>query len=233
MNASEIVKRADGPAIATDKKTHVVSWNVAALELLELAKGSLVGGTPLNTILQARNVFGNAIDFAQTPFSQMAMRGEPINGFEIAAKKTSGERVRLLISVVVVLGPKRNQYEVVYLLRPILRRRKADEVIERVLANPVNGRHALDRSDSEGSNGAPDLTRRQSEVLRLLAQGHNNEEIAGALFLSVFTVRSHIQSILEKMGVHSKVEAVSRAFRDLSRAFLWRPGSRSRWHRAH
>ena len=60
----------------------------------------------------------------------------------------------------------------------------------------------------------PDLTRRQSEVLRLLAQGHNNEEIAGTLFLSVFTVRSHIQSILEKMGVHSKVEAVSRAFRD-------------------
>lgn len=46
------------------------------------------------------------------------------------------------------------------------------------------------------------------------AQGHNNEEIAGTLFLSVFTVRSHIQSILEKMGVHSKVEAVSRAFRD-------------------
>ncbi len=99
MNASEIIKRADGPAIATDKKTHVVSWNAAASELLELAKGSLVKGKSLDTILQARDVFGNSIDFAQTPFSQMAMRGDPINGFGIAAKKTSGERVRLFVLV--------------------------------------------------------------------------------------------------------------------------------------
>ena len=146
----------------------------------------------------------------------MATRGEQIHGFEIDAKKKCGGLLRLMVSVVVVLGTKRGQYDLVYLLRPILRRRKADEVIERVLASPAHGRHILDRSngDGNGSNGVPELTRRQGEVLRLLAQGQNNEEIANALCLSVFTVRSHVQSILENLGVHSKVEAVSRAFRE-------------------
>jgi len=166
------------------------------------------------TVLDAKDVFGNRLDFAQMPYYQMATRGEPVSGFEIDARKQGGETIRLLVSVVVVLGPKKAECHLVYLLRPILRRRKADEVIERVLANPANGRHVLDRAPSENGEMVPDLTRRQTDVLKLLAQGLNNEEIAKKLFLSVYTVRSHVQSILDKLEVHSKVEAVSRAFRE-------------------
>jgi DNA-binding CsgD family transcriptional regulator len=182
--------------------------------LFEHPDSRQVLGKPLHSVMDVRDAFGNRLNFLQMPFHQMVTRGEPIQGFEIEAKKKSGEPVRLLVSVVVVLGRKKSEWEVVYLLRPIFRRRKADEVIERLLANPTNGRHALDRNGSEEEKNVPDLTRRQSDVLRLLAQGYSNEEIAKTLFLSVFTVRSHVQSILEKLGVHSKVEAVSRAFRD-------------------
>jgi len=214
MNAREIVKRADGPAIATDKKSQVLCWNASARELFEHTDAKQVIGKPLHSALDVRDAFGNRLDFSQIPLHQMVIRGEPIQGFEIEAKKKGGQPVRLLLSVVVVLGRRKTEWEVVYLLRPILRRRKADEVIERVLANPPNGRHVLDRTGSENGKNVPNLTRRQSDVLRLLAQGLSNEEIAKSLFLSVFTVRSHVQSILEKLEVHSKVEAVSRAFRD-------------------
>jgi DNA-binding CsgD family transcriptional regulator len=214
MNALQIVKRADGPAIATDKRSRILGWNASARELFEHADGKQVVGKRLHSVLDVRDASGNRIDFSQMPLHQMVTRGEPIQGFEIEAKKKTGEAVRLLVSVVVVLGPQKAKWEVVYLLRPIFRRRKADEVIERVLANPANGRHALDRSGTANEKKVPDLTRRQADVLRLLAQGLSNEEIAKTLFLSVFTVRSHVQSILEKLGVHSKVEAVSRAFRD-------------------
>ena len=214
MDALGIVKRADGPAIATDKKSRILGWNAAARELFEDADGKHVVGKPFHTALDVRDASGNRIDFSQIPLHQMVTRGEPVQGFEIAARKKTGETVRLLVSVVVVLGPRKVDWEVVYLLRPIFRRRKADEVIERFLANPANGRHVLDRNGSENGKNVPDLTRRQSDVLRLLAQGLSNEEIAKTLFLSVFTVRSHVQSLLEKLGVHSKVEAVSRAFRD-------------------
>ncbi len=216
MNALQIVKRADGPAIATDKKGRILGWNAPAKELFEYRddRARRVIGKLLHTALNVRDAFGNRLDLAHMPLHQMVTRGEPIQGFEIQAAKESGESVRLLVSVVVILGPKKSVWEVVYLLRPIFRRRKVDEVIERFLANPPDSRHALDRKGTADEKNVPDLTRRQSDVLRLLAQGYSNEEIAKRLFLSVFTVRSHVQSILEKLGVHSKVEAVSRAFRD-------------------
>jgi len=52
------------------------------------------------------------------------------------------------------------------------------------------------------------LTRREREVLVLVAQGLPNRAIAERLFLSVNTVRTHVQTILDKMGAHSKLEAV-------------------------
>jgi LuxR family transcriptional regulator, maltose regulon positive regulatory protein len=57
------------------------------------------------------------------------------------------------------------------------------------------------------------LTRREIDVVRLLARGDSNQEIAGQLFLSVRTVERHISSIYQKLGVHGKAaRAVATAF---------------------
>lgn len=53
------------------------------------------------------------------------------------------------------------------------------------------------------------LSRREREVLDKLADGSNNDEVAAALFLSRATVRTHIQNILGKLEVHSRLEAIS------------------------
>jgi DNA-binding NarL/FixJ family response regulator len=58
------------------------------------------------------------------------------------------------------------------------------------------------------------LTKRETEVLLLLAEGLGQEEIAEVLFISPKTVSTHIQRILPKLGVHSRTEAVARAYRD-------------------
>jgi DNA-binding CsgD family transcriptional regulator/tetratricopeptide (TPR) repeat protein len=55
------------------------------------------------------------------------------------------------------------------------------------------------------------LTERQVEVVQLLAQGMTNAEIAGRLVLSVRTVDSHVAAALEKLGAHTRKEAVARA----------------------
>jgi two-component system, NarL family, response regulator LiaR len=57
------------------------------------------------------------------------------------------------------------------------------------------------------------LTNREWEVVVLLADGRSNAEIAGTMFVSIATVRSHIQSILRKLGVGSRQEAVAAAER--------------------
>jgi DNA-binding NarL/FixJ family response regulator len=55
------------------------------------------------------------------------------------------------------------------------------------------------------------LTARELDVLRLVAGGLSNQAIAERLILSLHTVRTHVQSILSKLGVHSKLEAAALA----------------------
>jgi DNA-binding NarL/FixJ family response regulator len=60
---------------------------------------------------------------------------------------------------------------------------------------------------------ASPITRREQDVLRLMAQGHTNETIAETLFLSENTIRNHIASIYAKLGVHSYREAIAWAWK--------------------
>jgi DNA-binding NarL/FixJ family response regulator len=60
---------------------------------------------------------------------------------------------------------------------------------------------------AEDADGA--LTRRELSVLRLVAQGLGNKEIASELGISTHTVKYHLASLLAKLGVHSRTEAVT------------------------
>ncbi len=57
----------------------------------------------------------------------------------------------------------------------------------------------------------PELTEREREVLHLIAQGHNNTEIAGRLILSQKTVRNHVSNIFSKLQVADRAQAIVRA----------------------
>jgi DNA-binding NarL/FixJ family response regulator len=61
---------------------------------------------------------------------------------------------------------------------------------------------------------SPRLTDRELEVLKLVAQGLNNREIAKRLFISENTVKNHVRNILEKLQLHSRMEAVMYAVRE-------------------
>jgi two-component system NarL family response regulator len=58
------------------------------------------------------------------------------------------------------------------------------------------------------------LTERELEVLRLVAQGLNNKDIAKRLFISENTVKNHVRNLLEKLQLHSRMEAVLYAVRE-------------------
>ena len=60
---------------------------------------------------------------------------------------------------------------------------------------------------------APKLTDREMEVLKLVARGMNNRDIAKELFISENTVKNHVRNILEKLQIHSRMEAVMIAVR--------------------
>ena len=55
----------------------------------------------------------------------------------------------------------------------------------------------------------PSLTPREHDVLRLVSRGRTNKEMASAMFISEETVKSHMKSLFQKLGVHDRAEAVS------------------------
>ncbi len=61
---------------------------------------------------------------------------------------------------------------------------------------------------------APKLTDREMQVLKLVARGMNNRDIAKELFISDNTVKNHVRNILEKLQIHSRMEAVMVAVRE-------------------
>ncbi|NIK56366.1 helix-turn-helix transcriptional regulator [Kribbella shirazensis] len=60
--------------------------------------------------------------------------------------------------------------------------------------------------------GIPDLTSRQLQLLRLVAEGHSNTQIARRLFVAEGTVRKHLENIYQRLGVTSRTAAVATAF---------------------
>jgi two-component system NarL family response regulator len=60
----------------------------------------------------------------------------------------------------------------------------------------------------------PRLTDRELEVLRLVARGLNNKDVAKQLYISENTVKNHVRNILEKLQLHSRMEAVVYAVRE-------------------
>jgi DNA-binding NarL/FixJ family response regulator len=71
----------------------------------------------------------------------------------------------------------------------------------------------MSRSDRQ-QVPTPRLTDRELEVLKLVAHGLNNREIAKRLFISENTVKNHVRNILEKLQLHSRMEAVMYAVRE-------------------
>jgi two-component system, NarL family, nitrate/nitrite response regulator NarL len=109
----------------------------------------------------------------------------------------------------------------------VSKKRPLGELVETVLAGsrtpwpgtPSQRPQAYSRDQSGAPNRADHslaarfLTNREREVLHLLVSARSTQGIAGELGISVTTARGYVQSILAKLGVHSRVEAVAYAVR--------------------
>ena len=98
------------------------------------------------------------------------------------------------------------------LVRSIERARNGENLFSpAIVSEAMRVRSGREREAAERARRVGTLTPRERDVLRLLAEGCDSKSIAARLGLSVHTARDHVQSVLEKLEAHSRIEAVARA----------------------
>jgi DNA-binding CsgD family transcriptional regulator len=181
----------EAAVVAVDESGRVLIWNAAAERLLGPA-ASVAIGRRCHEVIAARDLFGNLICYENCPVQAMARQGERIRPFEwtaYPAAEASGRAARVSVSKVRV---HRNGYALVHVL---------------------HAKSSAHETRAMGIAGRAGLSARESQVFVAVARGLRTREIAAELGIALATARNHVQKVIEKLGVRSKLEAVALVIR--------------------
>lgn len=212
----DVLAQSDTPAVATDVAGHILFWNRAAERLLS-RPGREALGRRCYDVLGGRDVFGNRLCHENCAVVSMSRKGEAVQGFEMVLGAPREQALN--VTILKIPGARPELFTLVHLFQPIDRASRLTRALERLGATraaavPEEGRApAAGGGPLAARSQSPPLTDREKEILRWVAGGLQNKEIAQKLGISLATVRNHVHNVLEKLGVHSKLEAVSLAFR--------------------
>jgi len=190
----------------TDRLNRIVFWNDSARRLLGFSEDEALGAGCAD-LLSGCDLFGNRYCSENCPVMRMANGGEMVQNYALAFRAKARNNVMVSVSLLQLRTGAAGEYFLLHLVRPAanVEPRAATEP-----AAPLWPRLAAARDSADVR--AQKLTAREVEVLGMLAAGRSTPDIAERLHISQLTARSHIQNILEKLEVHSKVEAVAFAF---------------------
>jgi PAS domain S-box-containing protein len=179
----------------------ILSWNRAAEKILGYAARD-VAGRPCCDIFAGQDDRGNRLCYPGCQVATLVEMGEPVQNFDMRTQTKGGRGIWLNISILSVASGKDGAPVTVHLIRDITAAKELLTLVHERLSAPDPG---------ESPAGA--LTRREVEVLRLMAAGRSTRAVADVLHVSPATVRNHVQNLMAKLGVHSRLEAVAYANR--------------------
>jgi PAS domain S-box-containing protein len=199
-----VLGRTGDAMVAIDGNLRIIGWNKAATRLLGYSAGDALG-KPCHEILGWRDRCGDVVCTGSCVSSNPGEPDEVIESQEVLGRSAEGKTLWLNASSIVPPLELREQCRVVHLVREV----GMPPELERLVVERLEG-----WSPATSDNGHLDvLTPRERDVLQLLTEGLDGPAIADRLYLSPATVRNHIQRILSKLEVHSRVEAVAYALR--------------------
>jgi DNA-binding CsgD family transcriptional regulator len=201
--------------LVTDADGRITKWNRAAEHFFE-RQAAQIRGRRCYDVVGGRDVFGNRFCHENCALMSMGRRGQKIEAFELSVAVSLRPKQPLQVSVFPFCGDSLpTSAELVHRFEPIEGADRLAQALGRLGAAPAAAACIPTRPVPLGEprDGEPPLSSREKEVLRWVTAGLQNKEVAEKLRLSPATVRNHIHNILEKLDVHSKLEAVSLAFR--------------------
>jgi PAS domain S-box-containing protein len=190
----------------TDERQRVVLWSGSAERTFGYTAAEVLG-RPCYEVVAGLNVTGHPVCRQDCQVTTNARRGRVTACYDVLARRRDGSRVWLNNSILLAPAtPGAGNGTGTYLIHLA---RELDHAPApsgtRALA------HAAEARADAPATGDERLSRREIEVLRLLADGRTTAEIAAALTVSPFTARNHISSIQRKLGARNRVETVLRA----------------------
>jgi PAS domain S-box-containing protein len=209
----DILSSGTPPAFATDADDRIVFWNRGAEELLGQSAEKVLG-KPCYVVVGGRDLYGNRFCYKDCAVVAATRDGEPVNGYEFQVCSPGKIARQLNVTIVQIPGQRPEAFTIVHLLQPVEAGTRMAALLRQLdtVRTVPEGLLPLATLTPPLPEDPP-LTDREREILKWVAAGLQNKEIAHKLDISLATVRNHIHRILEKLEVHSKLEAVSLAFR--------------------
>ncbi len=193
------LRSADGLFI-TDERQRVVLWSSSAERILGHSAAEVVGRRCYE-VIAGTEPSGHPICRRGCRPVTNAMHGRVTPDYDVVARNHCGDRVCLNNSIILLIQPGARPLHLLHLFR----HRTGEALMpELSAAGPAAMAARL---------AVQPLSRREFEVLRLLATGRVVAEIAQTLSISPYTARNHVNSIERKLGARSRLEAVILAAR--------------------
>lgn len=191
--------------------TETAAWNMAATELFGLSEKDALG-KDCGQVLRRVDECGRTCSENCT-IQQRAKNHHPVRNYDIQIQ-TKDSRQWCNISVIIVDEAASTNPYTIHIIRPsdIQKRFEllvCDFVVSETSLPTVNVSEIF--SGKKSPTSATDLTKREIEILRILAKSETSAAIAQKLFISRATANNHIQRIMKKLAAHSRLEAVRRA----------------------
>lgn len=200
----EAFARTGDGVFAVDADRRVVYCNAACERILGV-DGHSVLGSPCDEVMRGFEASGAVLCSPDCRVLRCSRRGRAADTYDLVRTDGRGGAQWLNVSIVVLRGRSHRSTLMVHLIRDVTARREVEQRAAALLGR-------LSAAD-DATSAIPEITRREAEVLRLLACGASNRAIGETLGISPTTVRNHIEHLLAKLGVHSKLEAVVYAAR--------------------
>lgn len=200
-------------AFAIDLEGRILHWNRPAEEMLGHRREQVVG-KKCYEVLRGIDRSGHPICRRGCDTLHQVQLGKKVPNCDLIVSTGAGKELCVNASVMVVRGNQAKPLALVHTFRDVTRHRQLEALGEQVLSS-VGQFVGLSQTRPAPPQpvAATQLTSREQEVLELLTQGADFHQVAEVLCISPCTARNHIQSILSKMGVHNKVEAVVQALK--------------------
>jgi len=209
-----LAKTGDG-AFVTDEDQRLIFWNQAATEITGYTYEE-VSGLPCYGVLEGRDDQGRLFCFEHCRITTLVLRDKAVKDCDILISDKSDEVLWVNLSTLAFPDNGDESKVILHLFRDATRKKQSEQLISGMLKAAKDLQNGTSpRTPSPVANGQPvaDLTDRELEVLSLLAQGLSTNKIARALSISPSTTRNHIRNILQKLQVHSRLEAVVQAYK--------------------